>query len=52
MFKNVGDVSDLKGRYQTFKSEGKFVIEKAFEEDAGDYQCSLGDDSITFKAAG
>lgn len=50
-FKNVGDIGGLKGRYQIYKSEGKFVIDKAFEEDAGDYQCSLGDDSITFKAA-
>lgn len=51
-FKNVNEISDLKGRFQVFKNEGKFVIEKTVEEDAGDYQCSLGDDSITIKAAG
>lgn len=51
-FKNVADIGELKGRYQILKSEGKFVIERTVEEDAGEYTCSLGDDSITFKAAG
>lgn len=49
---NVRLISDLNGRSQIIPKEGKFVIEKAREEDTGNYTCNLGDTSYAFQVYG
>ena len=43
VWKNVKEISALKGRYQLKPKEGLFLIERTVEEDAGTYNCSLGE---------
>lgn len=39
--KNISDITSLKGHYRTIDSEGKFIIEKTRENDAGKYACEI-----------
>lgn len=48
VLKNVNEISKLKGRFRTIPKEGRFVIDVADKDDAGNYTCSLGDLSFNF----
>lgn len=53
MAKNVREIPQLKGRIDIIAKEGKFVIERAMEDDAGNYSCSIGnEESLTFNVYG
>lgn len=41
VLKKVKDIDSLIGRFDIKPAEGKFVIERATEDDAGNYTCSL-----------
>lgn len=46
--KDVRNIEDLKGHFKIYPKEGRFVIEKAREEDAGNYSCNLDGESYKF----
>lgn len=51
--KNVREIPQLNGRHNIIAKEGKFVIERALEDDAGNYSCSIGnEESLTFNVYG
>lgn len=52
MAKNVREIPQLKGRIEIIAKEGKFVIERAHEEDAGNYSCSMNEESLNFNVYG
>lgn len=48
----VDKIPALKGRFVTKQAEGKFYIERPTEEDAGEYQCTVGSDTRNYKVYG
>ena len=50
--KDVTQIDELKGHYQIYPKEGKFIIEKTREHDAGNYTCKLDDESYKFEVWG
>ena len=42
----VQEIKEIKDRVKIHEKEGKFVIEKAHEDDKGNYSCSLPDGSV------
>lgn len=52
MAKDVREINELKGRFQIIPAEGHFGIDKASEDDAGNYSCSLDGESHKFNVYG
>lgn len=50
VLEKVSQISRLNGRYKTIPKEGRFIIETPDAADAGNYTCSLGDESYNFNA--
>lgn len=51
-FENVTDIPELKGHYYTVQKDGKFIITKPKEDDAGTYSCHLNDEKSVFRVWG
>lgn len=50
--KLVSEIPELKGHYDIKGKEGKFIIEKTREEDAGNYSCIYENESSKFEVYG
>jgi len=42
----------MKGRYHILEKEGRFLIERAHVDDAGNYSCNVGSESKMFYVSG
>lgn len=45
---DVKNIKKLEDRYKIIPKEGRFIIERSIVEDAGNYSCTLGDQTFTF----